>query len=159
MKSMSTLQEQRMMTGLRIRRERILWGLTQEELSHRLGVSTNYLGQIERGNRDLSRKIEDRLCRMFHLDRNELHSIRVPDYGRINEADMIVPHLRTDEIRRMLNSCSEEEIQLCGHVLRALLLFLRKPTESSAESPSAAAGQGLLRALPNLLTSPESLAL
>lgn len=153
----NTTNEKLLETGLRIRRERVLWGMTQEELSHLLGISTNYLGQIERGNRALSRKMEDRLCMLFHLDRNELHSHGPLTFSEhLAEQDLIHPRLQAEDIRRMLTTCSSEELQLCGHVLRSMLLYLRHPSEGSEPAIPAAAFSG---AAPVFLTSSESLSL
>jgi len=133
MKPSNYVTERRMLTGLRIRRERLLWGMTQEELSSALGISSNYLSQIERGNRDLSRNIEDRLCDLFRLDHNELHSVNeISRSDRLAESNMFMPHLQSEEIQRLLDSCSPEELQLCGQMLRSMLLFLRHPDPRSA---------------------------
>ncbi|MGI6184359.1 MAG: helix-turn-helix domain-containing protein [Candidatus Fimadaptatus sp.] len=40
--------------GMRVRRARKLAGLTQSELAEKLGISTSFLGHIERGSRKAS---------------------------------------------------------------------------------------------------------
>ncbi len=40
--------------GKRIREERLRLNLTQEQLSEEVGISTAYLGQIERGERNIT---------------------------------------------------------------------------------------------------------
>ena len=40
--------------GIRIRQERLRLNLTQEQLSEYIGISTAYLGQIERGDRNVT---------------------------------------------------------------------------------------------------------
>lgn len=40
--------------GKRIREERLRLNLTQEHLSEEIGISTAYLGQIERGERNIT---------------------------------------------------------------------------------------------------------
>ena len=40
--------------GERIREERLRLNLTQEHLSEEIGISTAYLGQIERGERNIT---------------------------------------------------------------------------------------------------------
>ena len=51
--------------GKRIREERLRLNLTQEKLAEEVGVSTAYIGQIERGERSLTLdkliKVENRL--------------------------------------------------------------------------------------------------
>ena len=125
---------QRIRTGIRIRRERLLWGMTQEQLSGILGISANYLGQIERGNRELSRKMEDRICELFHLDRNDLHN--APDYDiptRLSEDSFLFPDLNPIDLNRLIASCTPSELAICGPVLRYLLLCLRKPAYSQTD--------------------------
>ena len=40
--------------GKRVRKQRLLIGLTQQELAERIGVSTSFVGHIERGTRKAS---------------------------------------------------------------------------------------------------------
>ena len=47
--------------GIRIRQERLRLNLTQEQLSEYIGISTAYLGQIERGDLDKLIPIANRL--------------------------------------------------------------------------------------------------
>lgn len=113
--------------GLRIRRERTLWNLTQEEFSNLLGISTNYLGQIERGTRDLSRKVEDRICEVFQMTHEEFHR---NIYGHlwvdtVSESGSIFHDLSEDDLVRLIHSCSYEELQFCGHIIRSTLHYLR----------------------------------
>ena len=117
----------RMEIGLRIRRERTLWNMTQEELSSLLGISSNYLGQLERGTRDLSLKIEDRLCELFNLSHADFRSDL--DYAEwtsdLAENGGIFHHLSEQDLMRLLRSCTPEELQFCGHILRSTLHYLR----------------------------------
>ncbi len=125
----------RLKVGLRIRRERLLWDMTQEDLSEILGISANYLGQIERGNRELSRNMEDRLCDLFSLSHNDLHASS--DEGRpswsphVSETGVVFNDLSEEDILRLLHGCTPGELQLCGHIIRSLLLFLRNPSTAS----------------------------
>ena len=43
--------------GKRIKEERLRLNLTQEKLSEKVGISTAYLGQIERGERCITLEI------------------------------------------------------------------------------------------------------
>ena len=60
------------LVGQRIRDERNKWNFTQEQLSEHLGISTNYLGQIERG-RTFSRALAERICEFFHITYDYLY--------------------------------------------------------------------------------------
>ena len=117
----------RMEIGMRIRRERTLWNMTQEELSSLLGITSNYLGQLERGTRDLSRKGEDRLCELFNLSHADFRSdLGYADWTHdLAETGGIFHHLSEQDLMRLLKSCSPEELQFCGHILRSTLHYLR----------------------------------
>ena len=60
-----SISPEQLSAGGRIRRERILRNMTQEEMASYLDISASYLGAIERGSRPLSKKmmevIHDRL--------------------------------------------------------------------------------------------------
>lgn len=134
----------RLRIGVRLRRERLLWGLTQEQLSHILGISANYLGQIERGNRELSRKMEEKICQFFHIDRNELFNTAVEDMPvQVSEDSFMFPELNQMEIMRLLSSCSPEELALCGQILRYLLMCLRKSDINDFTDEQAATVLGI----------------
>ena len=113
--------------GMRIRRERNLWNMTQEDLSQELGISTNYLGQIERGTRDISRKMEDRLCEMFHLTHDEFRNQKPSDpWTRAGDStEAVFRNMSEEDMLRLLRSCSPDELQFCGHLIRSTLAFLR----------------------------------
>ena len=117
--------------GLRIRRERTLWNMTQDELSQELGISANYLGQIERGSRGVSRKMEDRLCEMFHMTHDEFRQHKGLDpywSANVAESGVIFHDLSENDLMRLLHGCSQEELQLCGHLIRCTLYYMRNTT-------------------------------
>jgi len=58
--------------GRRIRALRKLRGMTQERLAVRSGVSTKFIGEIERGLANPSLDVLDRLARAFNLPSCEL---------------------------------------------------------------------------------------
>jgi len=54
--------------GLRIRKQRIEKGLTQEQLAEQAEVSLSFIGHIERGTRVLSVETLARLCQVLEMD-------------------------------------------------------------------------------------------
>lgn len=60
-----SISPEQLSAGGRLRRERILRNMTQEEMASYLDISASYLGAIERGSRPLSKKmmevVHDRL--------------------------------------------------------------------------------------------------
>ena len=55
------------MVGKRVRQLRLRRNLTQEQLAERAGISTSFLGHIERGSRKLSLETFYRLIRAMSL--------------------------------------------------------------------------------------------
>ena len=53
--------------GQRVRTMRRNNNLTQEELAEKAGISTSFLGHIERGSRIPSISTIVRLCRLYHV--------------------------------------------------------------------------------------------
>ena len=61
--------------GLRIRKQRIEKGLTQEQLAEQAEVSLSFIGHIERGTRVLSVETLARLCTAFDANMHILCSV------------------------------------------------------------------------------------
>ena len=59
--------------GERLRKQRRIMGLTQEQAAELLGVSTTYYGEIERGNRKLT------IPRILTADVENIYDRRNPD--------------------------------------------------------------------------------
>ncbi len=79
--------------GQRIRNERSKWNLTQEQLSEHLGISTNYLGQIERG-RSFSHALAKRFCEFFHITYDYLYyGANAPREQAPSDTDKELEHL------------------------------------------------------------------
>lgn len=109
--------------GWRIRQIRSAYGLTQESLSEELGISLNYLGEIERGRRPLSHKVAKRLCTYFNLSLDYLYT------GTSLEEETAAAdpegQKHPEELLMLLSTCSREEYNLCLILIRDLLNGLR----------------------------------
>ena len=60
------------MVGKRVRQLRLRRNLTQEQLAERAGISTSFLGHIERGSRKLSLDSFCRIARALDCTANDL---------------------------------------------------------------------------------------
>lgn len=116
--------------GQRIRYQRCKWNLTQEQLSEHLGISTNYLGQIERG-RSFSRSLAERICVFFHITYDYLY------YG-VTDASEDSSTEAEDQLALLIHSCTTEEKRLCLRILTEILTELRS---FRREDGRAASGQ------------------
>ena len=124
---MDYLSETNIAVGLRMRQIRRAYRMTQEKLADTLGVSVNYLGEVERGRKPLSRSLADQFCQYFHVSYDYLyHGSNIPASNRIREKAMYnsTNHLILDEVR----DCSPEEIYVITHLIRSYLDITRQLT-------------------------------
>lgn len=110
--------------GRRIRGIRSAYGLTQESLSEDLGISPNYLGEIERGRRPLSHKVAKRLCAYFHLSLDYLYNGK-PLIEETAAASVQAQEAYSADLTTLLSTCSPQEYNLCLILIRDLLKGLR----------------------------------
>ena len=115
------------LVGQRRRTERKHWPLTQEQLRDHLGISTNYLGQIERG-RTFSHGLAERFCEFFHITYDYLY------YGSSESSEESSSECQ-DELTRLIASCSPEEKHLCLNILKEILAELRSFRQNKQDIP------------------------
>lgn len=101
--------------GKRIREERLRLNLTQEKLSEDIGISTAYLGQIERGERSLT------------LDKLVKIAVRLGitvDY-LLSDSVSSTPDHQTDLILQLLQDKTFQEKELAYQLLKTLFLYAK----------------------------------
>ena len=101
--------------GKRIREERLRLNLTQEKLSEDIGISTAYLGQIERGERSLT------------LDKLVKIAVRLGitvDY-LLSDSVSPTPDHQTDLILQLLQDKTFQEKELAYQLLKTLFLYAK----------------------------------
>ena len=104
--------------GGRIRRERKRTGLTLETLSELAGISTSFLGYLERGERMASLATIERIAEALRIAPSRLLS---DDPQILERGD---GHHRADAVRRfarMIRKSSREELLAVLDVVRAFL--------------------------------------
>ena len=127
--------------GNRIRRMRRSAQMTQEKLADVLGVSVNYIGEVERGNKPLSRSLADQLCSYFHVTYDYLyHGISPPPQYFIHE-NVSYKSLHTFLVEK-LEQCSPEEILIISQLVNCYLDISRKLKNQNAAQNSQDADQG-----------------
>lgn len=100
--------------GNRIRNLRLKYSLSQEQLALRADITTAYLGQIERDEKNPTVKLIEKIANALNLSLSELFS------------DQKIDNEDTDEILNSiifeLNDLSEEEkeevLQIIRHILK-----------------------------------------
>ena len=124
---MEYLSETNMAVGHRMRQIRRSHRMTQEKLADTLGVSVNYLGEVERGRKPLSRSLADQFCQYFHVSYDYLyHGSLGPLPNQIRETAVYqnTDHIILDQMR----DCSPEELYVISHMIRSYLDVSRQIT-------------------------------
>lgn len=122
--------------GGRLRRERLLRKMTLEDMADYLGISSTYLGSIERGTRPLSRKLEkllhDRLgvSYDFLLEGISVTGTMIAQYVRETD-DYSITH----KINVLLNVCTPEEQEDCYHLVHTYLSGRRSRRSNGVNAP------------------------
>ena len=110
--------------GNRILHLRLKLGMTQDQLSEHLGCTPNYLGQLERGTKNLSLSMAERICYFFGISYDYLLLGKEQDGLTIRISENT--HYGCDsEILRMLSQCNPREEALCKKILEDILVSLR----------------------------------
>lgn len=101
--------------GRRIRFERENFGLTREKFAEKLELSTNFVGQIERGEKKMSLEtlviISD--CLRISLD-----------YLIKGNSENQLP---ANRLHKLIDKCSQDEILFLTDMTRTMLPHFRKP--------------------------------
>ena len=109
----------RVLLGKRIREERLRQNLTQEILAEDIDLTTAYVGQIERGERNVTLENLIKLANRLSVTVDYLLSDSISD----NDDSTII------EITRLLNGRTLNEKELALNMVRSMLNFLDKDTE------------------------------
>lgn len=124
--------------GRRLRAERKLRHMTQEEFGRLIGISPSYLGSIERGVRPVSSRVMRLLHEQLDIsydylmerggalpDRQEVRVVREPDSYRVRR-----------ELSLMISSCSSEEARECRDLIHEFLSCARSGSGDSSGTGS-----------------------
>ena len=99
--------------GFQIKSEREKFGMTREDFSRILDISSYFLGQVERGDRRMSVNGYINVCECLHISMDSLFSKQV----NINTNN-------TNDIYSLLNKCSEKEIIVIESIIKSILPHL-----------------------------------
>ena len=114
--------------GLRIREEREKMALTRAELAEFVELSDYYVGQLERGERQMSLPVLVKIATCLHVSMDYLvlgspkrkeysiHDSTPPAYK--NESE------RTEEVYKLLEKCSKQELDLIKKLVQTILPYI-----------------------------------
>lgn len=113
--------------GERIRAERRMRDMTQQQFSELLGISVSYLGALERGTRNVSRSILSLLHQHLGLSYDYLLEGQTLSNATIRQ--FVRESSEEDALRNLyviLGACSKEEVEDCYDLVHTYLLHTRK---------------------------------
>ncbi|WP_308275236.1 helix-turn-helix domain-containing protein [Prevotella sp.] len=111
--------------GEQIRDARKALSLTQKEFSAALGMSENYIWQIEKGQREPSDRTISDICRIFAIREEWL---------RTGTGEMRLPMTKEEEIAQLVNGA----INGSSEFKRAVIKMICSRTDSELEALEAA---------------------
>ncbi len=100
--------------GQKIRKVRKSRGLSQEELSEKIGISTTHMSHIETGNTKLSLSVLVDIASALEVRTDEL----LFDAGPAQRTAAI------EEIAHILEECSTQQVHIIEDIVRALKVTL-----------------------------------
>ncbi len=118
--------------GQRIREEREKLALSREEFAEIIGLSDYYVGQLERGERQMSLPVLVKISKhlrepldylIFGIVNQDADYLKEGnnDYG-VSKGNMD----KNKEINSLLAKCSDTELELIKKIIRTLLPYLSK---------------------------------
>ncbi len=123
--------------GKRIRTEREKLDLSREKLAELTGVSTYYIGQIERGERKMSLDTLMEVSSCLHLSIDYI--LRGVEPGRRDDALMETEHEKNSDKRdsdreknqvegqiyNLISRCSKKELELVRDMIKLVIPHIR----------------------------------
>ncbi len=113
--------------GLRIRKERKKFRLTREEFAEIIGLSEYYIGQLERGERQMSLPVMVRISNCLHVSIDYLVFGRTRQASHIYEKPGIYDNNNSSvykEINSLLEKCSPKGLKLIAKVIATILPYI-----------------------------------
>lgn len=116
--------------GQRIRESREIFGLSREDLAEMLELSDYYIGQLERGQRQMSLGVLVKIASCLHISLDYLvlgkkmpPNDLIADAGENNYVAS-EQHNRRD-LNILLSRCSAQELNLIEKLIKTVLPYMR----------------------------------
>ncbi len=123
--------------GARIRKIRESRALTQDQMAGVLNVTANYIGEVERGRKPLSRKVAARVCEIYGVTYDYLyHGITSVNWKGLSESGGGESLASWNILQQELQACSPEEIIVAQHLVSSYLSASRGLNTEEPKSPS-----------------------
>ncbi len=116
--------------GQRIRQEREILKLSRQEFAELVSLSAYYIGQIERGERQMSLAVLADIANCLHVSADYIIFGTENNYGHIQEgfvtyeADTKGINVKLTELIYLLNRCSIQEQELILKLARTIIPYM-----------------------------------
>ncbi|MDS1029260.1 helix-turn-helix domain-containing protein [Bacillota bacterium LX-D] len=116
--------------GQRIRKEREKLRLSREEFAEIIGLSDYYVGQLERGERQMSLPVLVKVTNCLHVSLDYLVFGQVHQYvdfvNELHSTYTVCKSSKDEQINSLLSKCSTQELELVKKLVRTILPYMRK---------------------------------
>lgn len=114
--------------GQRIRKERNILGLSRDDFAELVGLSGYYVGQLERGDRQMSLTTAVKIAATLHISLDYLITGKhcVTEYTGIQEDYVFEDKdnlYNAKEIHDLLIRCSHKELELIEKLIKTILPY------------------------------------
>ncbi len=118
--------------GQRMRHEREKLGLSREELAEIIGLSDYYVGQLERGERQMSLPVFVKVAGCLHVSldylvwgKNSLHNDKYI-HDESTAYEIFQNDKDSEEIKELIGKLSIKEVELIKKVIKTIIPYLGK---------------------------------
>jgi transcriptional regulator with XRE-family HTH domain len=115
--------------GQRLREEREMLELSREKFAEIIELSDYYVGQLERGERQMSLNVLVKIANCLHISLDYLiFGQRTPPAYYTHDAHSLYKTKETneyEETKTLLHKCSPQELKLVNKLLKTILPYLR----------------------------------
>lgn len=113
--------------GQRIREEREKLGLSREVFAEIIGLSDYYVGQLERGERQMSLPVLVKIVNCLHVSLDYLIFGKTSHNASfVHEPSNVYDPCNNKEINSLLNKCSSKELELIKKLIKTILPYMSK---------------------------------
>nr|PZN02134.1 MAG: XRE family transcriptional regulator [Bacillota bacterium] len=111
--------------GQRIRAERKKLNLSREEFAEIIGLSDYYVGQLERGERQMSLPVLVKIAKCLHISLDYLVFGKIPSAEpSVNEPHDNYTSQSDEELNELLGKCSSKELELIKKLIKVVLPYV-----------------------------------
>lgn len=115
--------------GQRIRGQREKLGLSREDMAEIVGLSVYYVGQLERGERQMSLPVLVALASCLHVSLDYLvlgKKVVGDNYVKDAPGSYTAGDVENQELSELLARCSPREIELIGKIVKVIIPYSGK---------------------------------